>query len=77
MAESVAGAERFDVRGAIETIDRATSYDIPLRRRTEGVTWMVWGLATAVAFLAFSTLDPTRYVSWLPMIVLWPLLGIL
>lgn len=69
-------ASTFHVHEAVETIGRATAYDMPLRRRTEGVTWMVWGLATAVAFLAFSTLDPTRYVSWLPMIVLWPMLGI-
>jgi hypothetical protein len=66
----------FDVHDAVEAIGRATAYDVPLRRRTEGVTWMVWGLATAVAFLVFSTLDPTRYVGWSPLFVLWPLLGI-
>lgn len=66
----------FHVHEAVEAIGRATAYDMPLRRRTEGVTWMVWGLATAVAFLAFTTTDPTRFVSWLLMIVLWPLLGI-
>lgn len=69
-------ASTFNVHEAVETIGRATAYDMPLRRRTEGVTWMIWGLATAVVFLAFSTLDPTRFVSWIPIIVLWPLLGI-
>lgn len=67
----------FNVADAVEAIGRGTAYDIPLRRRTEGVTWMVWGLATGVAFLAFSTTDPTRFVSWVPIIVLWPALGIL
>lgn len=32
---------------AAEVIRDAAAYEEPLRRRTEGVTWMLWGLVTA------------------------------
>lgn len=78
MAGSVAGAERLDVRGAIETIDRATSYDIPLRRRTESATWMVWGLVGAIALLVR---EPMPWLPWQASLAIltmgWPVVGVL
>lgn len=39
---------------AARTIEEARSYERPLRRRAEGVTWMIWGLVAAGIQLSFS-----------------------
>lgn len=78
MAGTVAGSERFDVRSAIETIDRAASYDTPLRRRTEGTTWMVWGLVGAMAYLLDEPLPSLPWQVVLAILTIgWPVLGVL
>lgn len=46
-----AGDPDLSVTDAVATIDRVSALDEPLRRRTEGMTWVVWGLVTAT-FLA-------------------------
>lgn len=43
---TIVDANRLTLQRAVETIDRANRFEEPLRRRTEGVTWMVWGLVT-------------------------------
>ncbi|HEV8360985.1 MAG TPA: hypothetical protein VGR28_11075 [Candidatus Thermoplasmatota archaeon] len=51
--------EPLTARQAAQVIQRATAYEEPLRRRTEGVTWMVWGFATAAVIfmgVAFGTI---------------------
>ncbi|HVM46000.1 MAG TPA: hypothetical protein VM582_08710 [Candidatus Thermoplasmatota archaeon] len=76
MTASVPGAP-FEVRDAIATIERATAYDAPLRRRTEGVTWIVWGLASAVVLLTISALMDLP--GWQPpyaALAMWPLIGL-
>lgn len=40
------------------TIREAAAFEEPLRRRTEGVTWMVWGLVTAAIFATYDALSP-------------------
>lgn len=48
----------LSARTAWETIKEASAYEEPLRRRTEGVTWMVWGLVTAAIFLSYDVFAP-------------------
>lgn len=48
---TIVDADRLTVRRAVETIEQANRFEEPLRRRTEGATWMVWGLVTAGFFL--------------------------
>lgn len=81
--------ETADARGtdltpaeAAQTIERARGYEEPLRRRTEGVTWMIWGLVAAGIQLSFNAVHD--YVShgwpgWVDPIILlgWPLVGLL
>lgn len=43
---------------ALATVARATQAEASLRSRTEGVTWMVWGLVTAAIFLSFDAASP-------------------
>lgn len=82
MAETAeAGTGELTPEQAAATIEQARGFEEPLRRRTEGVTWMIWGLVPAGIQLSFNA--ATAYVShpfpgWLdPMILLgWPLLGI-
>ncbi len=66
---------------AAETIEQAQGYEEPLRRRTEGVTWMVWGLVPAGIQLSYdASLDYIHGFPWWlnPLILLgWALIGIL
>lgn len=48
-------ADAFTPEEAVDAIDRATGYEAPLRRRAEGVTWMVWGIVTVGIQLTFSS----------------------
>lgn len=40
--------DELDVKTALATIDRALRYSAPLQRRTEGIAWIFFGLATAL-----------------------------
>lgn len=84
MTETARGAgEQLTPEAAAETIEEARSYEEPLRRRTEGVTWMIWGVVTAAIALSYSSI-PTYYpgyegVPWfLHGLVTfgWPLVGV-
>jgi len=55
MAEPT-GSE-LSAQDAVASIARATAFDEPLRRRAEGVTWMVWGFVTAGIFLSGNALE--------------------
>lgn len=58
MTETVEGAgEQLTPESAVQTIEEARGYEEPLRRRTEGVTWMIWGLVAAGIQLSFSALS--------------------
>ncbi|MCA1814791.1 MAG: hypothetical protein LC624_12755, partial [Halobacteriales archaeon] len=46
--------ESLTVEQAVRAIDAARRYEEPLRRRTEGVTWMVWGFVT-FAMMSFGS----------------------
>ncbi|HEV8360987.1 MAG TPA: hypothetical protein VGR28_11085 [Candidatus Thermoplasmatota archaeon] len=78
MAEKAATA--LTTNEALATIARTAAFEQPLRRRVEGVTWMVWGFATAGVLLTGNALELvygfpgpewTRYMEWL-----WLLAGI-
>lgn len=60
--------EALSLSSALETIDRAQAFDAPLRRRTEGLTWMVWGLVVAVIQISFAAAD-----NWFGTEAQWPL----
>lgn len=49
-----AGTESLSVEDAVATIEQATGYEEALRRRTEGVTWMVWGVVTGGIQMSFT-----------------------
>lgn len=66
----------LSVRQAAQVIERATAYDEPLRRRTEGATWMVWGTVTAGSNLSYGLAYALGWPDnglWAP----WLALGIL
>lgn len=48
-----AAPQPLDARSAWRTIQEASAYEEPLRRRTEGITWMVWGIITSAIFLSY------------------------
>lgn len=56
MSETASGA--LSAQHAWETIQQASTYEEPLRRRTEGITWMLWGLVTIAIFLSYDALSP-------------------
>ncbi len=56
-AGSMSSQEGLSTEEALATIERATGYEEPLRRRTEGVTWILWGLVTAGIALGFGSVQ--------------------
>lgn len=54
----MADATDLSARSAWRTIQEASAYEEPLRRRTEGLTWMVWGLVTLAIFLSYDAISP-------------------
>lgn len=83
MSETVeAGSEPLSPEEAAATIEKAAGYEAPLRRRTEGVTWMIWGLVPAGIQLSFDaawSYVEHSWPGWLDPVILlgWPILGIL
>lgn len=83
MSQTVeAEGEHFTPQEAAETIERASRFDAPLRRRTEGVTWMIWGLVPAgiqLSYDAVSSYVEHGWPGWVDPVILlgWPLLGLL
>lgn len=73
------GAEELDAEEALSAIGDAISHEEALRSRTEGLTWMIWGIVTAgwkltydaVAW-AFRPAPPELMVDliWLPWVVM-------
>lgn len=81
MAETAeAGTGELTPEQAAATIEQARGFEEPLRRRTEGVTWMIWGIVPAGIQLSFDAAKDyvQPFPGWLdPLILLgWPLLGI-
>ncbi|MHB8587098.1 MAG: hypothetical protein ACYDDF_14820 [Thermoplasmatota archaeon] len=62
----------FGLLDAANAIAKAQRWDVDLRRRTEGISWMIWGIITAAIFLsyplasAFGAPDWAYAVLWLP-----------
>lgn len=52
--------ETASIRQAIDSISHLEAFEESLRRRTEGITWMVWGLVFAGLTLSFYIGDLTR-----------------
>jgi hypothetical protein len=66
----------LSARQAARVIQRATTYEEPLRRRMEGATWMVWGTVTAGSNLSYGLAYALGWSDsglWAP----WLALGIL
>lgn len=72
-----ADREDLSVEEAVSTIKEAQGYELPLRRRTEGVTWMIWGLVTAGIQLSFDALGEGARAAWpyWSILIIWPLVG--
>jgi hypothetical protein len=47
--------EALNVPGALRTLERLEGFEVGLYRRTEGLTWMFWGLITAGIYFTYST----------------------
>jgi hypothetical protein len=65
---------KLSVEQAVQTIARVSAYEAPLRRRTEGVTWMVWGLVTAGLVASGSALERYGVPFSNPVYELYPFL---
>lgn len=66
-----AGTDDLSAADAVATIERVSTYEEPLRRRTEGVTWVVWGLVTVTFLATQAALGDTvpwelYFLIWLP-----------
>ncbi|MDX1612450.1 MAG: hypothetical protein R3185_08770, partial [Candidatus Thermoplasmatota archaeon] len=73
---NTATGESLTVQEAVDTLHEAAAFEQPLRRRSEGVTWMIWGVITACIQLSFDALGSSR-VAWpyWAIVILWPLVG--
>lgn len=79
-----ADGEPLTPEQAASTIERARGYEAPLRRRTEGVTWMIWGLVTTGIALSYGVVsdyfpgyEPTPWWIFAIIMLAWPLAGVL
>lgn len=52
MSETAPG-KGFSLQSALQALEQATRYEEPLRHRTEGVTWMLWGVVAVGIFLSY------------------------
>ncbi len=70
MGETANPGTDLTAEEAASTIAQARSYEEPLRRRTEGVTWMIWGLVPAGAQLTIDALPryTGTYQGWMDTI---------
>jgi len=64
MSETLTSAE------AARLVARAQRWEGSLRQRTEGITWMVWGIATAAMFLTYEWAGTRGAPDW-SFAVLW------
>jgi len=65
-------------KDALATIQRLSAFDAPLRHRAEGLSWMVWGLASGSVLLVQGMLDHLPWQASAAMTGLaWPALGVL
>jgi len=65
--------QELSLQEAAATIAEARAYEEPLRRRTEGVTWMLWGLITAGVIASGSALELLLPLSH-PVYAIYPFL---
>lgn len=47
-------SESLSVRGAVQTLEQMEGMHEALRRRTSGITWMIWGIVTPGIFFTYS-----------------------
>lgn len=70
-------ANGLDVKGAVQSIEKALAYEAPLRTRAEGLSWMVWGLVLAVlALVVGGRVDWPLWVTYAIVIPMWAGLGL-
>lgn len=48
-----ADSPALSLQAALQTVNHALRFEDSLRSRTEGLTWIVWGLVSAATFLSF------------------------
>jgi hypothetical protein len=61
----------MDVEAAISTIDRAIAYTQPLRRRTEGITWVLFGLSSALFVFSYVWIWDRGYDTSYRLMLVW------
>ena len=51
----------LSVHEALQSVGNAVRFETSLRSRTEGITWIVWGLVSAATFLTFEAVTGLFY----------------
>lgn len=66
-------------REALASIAEISRRDDALRARTEGLTWVIWGMGNAGAALTYTSLAPDGVLAWWmpPLAALWILASVL
>lgn len=67
-------SETMTPQEAVETLARASRWEGSLAQRTEGLTWMIWGLAMAGMFVSYGLADaldgePIMPFLWAPWVI--------
>jgi hypothetical protein len=63
-------SETLTTDEAARLVAEARRWEGSLRQRTEGITWMVWGIATAAMFLSYDWMGRGHAPAWV-FAVLW------
>lgn len=61
---SMSETAEFTPHAAAQALAEATRYEDALRQRTEGLTWMIWGIATPAIWLSYGFAGATLPADW-------------
>jgi hypothetical protein len=72
-------ASVWSPREAMASIAEVTRRDDALKARTEGLTWVIWGMGNAGAALTYVALSPDLSIEWWmpPLAALWILASVI
>lgn len=80
MGEHVPDDGSLTPKEARDTIARLEAFEAPLRRRTGGITWMIWAIVTAGIFISYEMVQgitlpgPVLWFLWAPWVAAGQLL---